>query len=84
MLYMLCFRLVIRLGRRRIFYFWRKQNMKKMLYRAAALGLMCTTLTGCGANNTSKAPEDAKTEDVELVVFAAASLTETLDEIAEN
>ena len=58
--------------------------MKKMLYRAAALGLMCTTLTGCGANNTSKAPEDAKTEDVELVVFAAASLTETLDEIAEN
>lgn len=59
--------------------------MKKMPIRVLALGLLCTTLTGCGTsqNNPSTGSED-KPEDVELVVFAAASLTETLNEIAED
>lgn len=59
--------------------------MKKMPIRVLALGLLCSTLTGCGTaqNNPSTGTEE-KPEDVELVVFAAASLTETLNQIAEE
>lgn len=59
--------------------------MKKMPIRVLALGLLCSTLTGCGtAQNNPSTGSEEKPEDVELVVFAAASLTETLNQIAEE
>lgn len=48
-------------------------NMKKTLALLLALVLVCS-LAACGVKTE-------KTEDVELVVFAAASMTETLNEI---
>ncbi len=66
--------------------------MKKIFALLTALCLTMTVLVGCGANSTpvdsdstssgSQAADAA--EPTELVVFAAASLTETLNEIAEN
>ena len=47
----------------------------KKLSALLALCLLFTLLTGCGAG------DDAAAEDVELIVFAAASMTETLTEI---
>ena len=67
--------------------------MKKALSLLLALA-MALALTACGGSTTSTTDEtdpdtDAAestdtTEAVELIVFAAASLTETLDEIIEN
>ena len=67
--------------------------MKKALFLLLALA-MALALTACGGSTTSTTDEtdpdtDAAestdtTEAVELIVFAAASLTETLDEIIEN
>lgn len=65
--------------------------MKKLLSLLLA-GLMVFSLAACGTPSSSAAPEttadpaSAQTagEPVELVVFAAASLTETLTEIAED
>lgn len=63
--------------------------MKKLLSLLLA-GLMVCSLTACGTPSSSSAPETAPAsvetagEPVELVVFAAASLTETLNEIAED
>ena len=55
------------------------------LFRSLTAGLvLCGMLAGCGAapsaSSSSAAPQ---TEPVELTVFAAASMTETLTEIAE-
>lgn len=66
--------------------------MKKIFALLTALCLMLTMLAGCGASSDSTVsdsnlPDSQQTDDaepVELVVFAAASLTETLNEIAEN
>ena len=67
--------------------------MEKALSLLLALA-MALALTACGGSTTSTTDEtdpdtDAAestdtTEAVELIVFAAASLTETLDEIIEN
>lgn len=65
--------------------------MKKLLSLLLA-GLLVCSLAACGTPSSSAAPEStaapasAQTagEPVELVVFAAASLTETLTEIAED
>ena len=66
--------------------------MKKTLSLLLALS-MALALTACGSTGTdgsqnSADPETVETQDsaepVELIVFAAASLTETLDEIIED
>ena len=66
--------------------------MKKALSLLLALS-MALALTACGGTGTEESQnatdsETAKTQDtaepVELIVFAAASLTETLDEIIEH
>lgn len=59
--------------------------MKRMI---AMLLVLCTTmslLAGCGSkeSNDSEKESDVVEEQVELTVFAAASMTETLNEIAE-
>ncbi len=61
--------------------------MKRVLSLLLVGMLLCTLLTGCGAGKEENSPseEPAQTgEPVELTVFAAASLTETLTEIAEK
>ena len=61
--------------------------MKKMLSLLLALSLVLA-LTACGskndgANTDGDAQNGENTESVDLIVFAAASMTETLNEIAE-
>lgn len=62
-----------------------KKKLIAMLLISAMLGLV---LTGCGGNETAQnsavtsAPAD--TEKTDLVVFAAASMTETLTELSET
>ena len=56
--------------------------MKKVLSLLLALTL-ALSLAACGTSNTPAASGD-DAEPITLVVFAAASLTETLTEIAEN
>ncbi len=62
--------------------------MKKLLSLLLALSLVLA-LTACGQKDTlpdTTGPDDMQTEQtqpVELIVFAAASMTETLTEIAE-
>ena len=66
--------------------------MKKALSLLLALS-MALALTACGSTGTDGSqstadPETVEAQDsaepVELIVFAAASLTETLDEIIED
>ena len=61
--------------------------MKKLLSLLLALALVFS-LAACGSKtddtNTDDTKGDANTENVDLVVFAAASMTETLTEIAEK
>lgn len=60
--------------------------MKKVLSLLLALTL-ALSLAACGANSAPAADRSGSGDDAEpitLVVFAAASLTETLTEIAEN
>ena len=61
--------------------------MKKLLSLLLALSLVLA-LTACGskndgANTDGDAQNGENTESVDLIVFAAASMTETLNEIAE-
>ena len=60
--------------------------MKRLLSLLLALALVFS-LAACGSKtddtNTDDTQGDANTESVDLVVFAAASMTETLTEIAE-
>ena len=60
--------------------------MKKLLSLLLALALVFS-LAACGSKtddtNTDDTQGDANTESVDLIVFAAASMTETLTEIAE-
>ena len=62
--------------------------MKKLLSLLLALSLVLV-LTACGQKDTppdttqTDDPQTEQAEPVELIVFAAASMTETLTEIAE-
>ena len=63
--------------------------MKKNCFaRLAAAALSLAVLTGCGggaSQSTDTKADDTQTgESVELTVFAAASMTETLNQIAED
>ncbi len=64
--------------------------MKKMMKQGLALGVAGLMLVGvlCGCGGTGKDNTDSALDDtqdtVELTVFAAASLTEALNEIAEQ
>ena len=53
--------------------------MKKFF---AVMAMMCLLLTGCGGGNTETPKSDSKAEPVELHVSAAASLTDTMKELA--
>ena len=60
-----------------------KKKLIAMLLTGAMLGLV---LTGCGGSDTSQSSAttstSATTEKTDLVVFAAASMTETLTELS--
>ena len=59
--------------------------MKKLIAMLLAVCMAAVVLTGCGAPASTPAePENAPAETTDLVVFAAASLTETLEQIAES
>ena len=57
--------------------------MKKLL-AAAVAALFALSLAGCGTPAASASTAETAGQSVELVVFAAASLTETLTEIADT
>lgn len=60
--------------------------MKKMRVAVIIMGVVLG-LTGCGGNSgetSSSTDKNKKAESVELTVFAAASMTETLTEIGER
>ena len=61
---------------------------KNRLLSALLAGALCVSLAACGGTNAedsaaSGAASSQDAEPVELTVFAAASMTETLNEIAE-
>ncbi|WP_347559175.1 molybdate ABC transporter substrate-binding protein [Pseudoflavonifractor sp. AF19-9AC] len=62
-------------------------KLRTFLTRALALVLTAGLLAGCSSGSTSgssaQSGDGAQGENVELTVFAAASMTETLEEIAE-
>ena len=65
--------------------------MKKRIALLLVLVMTLALFTGCAAKDTTEpktttepeAPEEPVAEPVELIVFAAASMTETLNQIAE-
>lgn len=58
--------------------------MKRKLAMLLVGCMMLSLITGCGSKDTTVSePEDTKMETIELTVFAAASMTETLTEIAK-
>lgn len=61
--------------------------MKKFLCLAASAVLALGVMTGCSSSSktteTQEPAEEETAEPVELVVFAAASMTDTMNEIAE-
>ena len=57
--------------------------MKKLLSLLLALALVFS-LAACGSKTDDTNKDDTNTESVDLVAFAAASMTETLTEIAEK
>ena len=65
--------------------------MKKRIALLLVLVMTLALFTGCAAKDTTEpktttepeAPEEPAAEPVELIVFAAASMTETLNQIAE-
>ena len=56
--------------------------MKRMISAVLAVILVCALLAGC-ASTVIESTEPAKAEKTNVIVFAAASMTETLEEIAE-
>lgn len=52
--------------------------MKRMISMLLVISIMVCGLIGCGSNHPS-----SKEDEIELTVFAAASMTETLNRIAE-
>ena len=62
-------------------------KMKRIMAAMTAAALSLAMLTGCGGASQStaaKADDTQSGESVELTVFAAASMTETLNQIAED
>ncbi len=63
-------------------------KMKRMMATMTAAALSLAMLTGCGGgaaqSTDTKADDTQSGESVELTVFAAASMTETLNQIAED
>ena len=60
--------------------------MKKRIALLLVLVMTLALFTGCAAKDTTtepETPEEPAAEPVELIVFAAASMTETLNQIAE-
>ena len=60
--------------------------MKRIAALFLALTMLCALLSGCGAKQEETTPNEESApaeENVELTVFAAASMTETLTEIKE-
>lgn len=57
--------------------------MKKTMAYLLSLCLIVSLLAGCGAQAPAEAEEPAQ-EPVEIIVFAAASLTETLTELGDQ
>lgn len=59
--------------------------MKRMISMLLVLCMTLCLLAGCGSNDTSTSDNggDTEVENIELTVFAAASMTETLTQIAE-
>lgn len=57
--------------------------MKRITALLTVTLFVLSALTACADNNSAQKSADARTEKTELVVFAAASMTETLNEIAE-
>lgn len=63
------------------------KHLTKSTIAALLVLSMTAGLAGCGSSNTTTADKDSaptETEQTELVVFAAASMTETLEEIKET
>ena len=63
------------------------KHLTKSTIAALLVLSMTAGLAGCGSSNTTTADKGSaptKTEQTELVVFAAASMTETLEEIKET
>ena len=56
--------------------------MKKLLALTIAIIMVCSLLAGCGSSPT-ESTEAANAEKTEIIVFAAASMTEALTEIAD-
>ena len=56
--------------------------MKKLLSLILAIILVCILSAGCGGKQADQT-EASKAEKTEIIVFSAASMTETLTEIAE-
>ena len=57
--------------------------MNRIISLLLALMLVGTVLAGCSSDKKEEAATEAAKEEVTLTVFAAASMTETLNEIAE-
>ena len=57
--------------------------MKRILSLILSLLLVGAVLVGCSSDKKEEAATEAAKEEVTLTVFAAASMTETLNEIAE-
>ena len=58
--------------------------MKKLIAIFTILVMMLCLSTGCGSNNKTASKPDATTEPVEIIVFAAASMTETLTTLGDQ
>ena len=61
-------------------------KFKTIFAKMTACSLMLTALFGCGQDSqTADGPQDTQSaQTTELTVFAAASMTETLNQIAED
>ena len=57
---------------------------RRSFLAAAGIAGAAAALTACGGSASSTASSEAAAESVELIVFAAASLTETLNAISET
>lgn len=57
--------------------------MKRMISMLLVLCMSLALISGCGSNDTTTSDDENESKEVSLTVFAAASMTETLTEIAE-
>ena len=58
--------------------------MKKLIAIFTILVMMLCLSTGCGSKNETASKPDATTEPIEIIVFAAASMTETLTTLGDQ